>query len=249
MTSITIYTGLSLAAEQAAALLPGARVEGPVQRGALSGDVAAGVAVVVIIDGRFQHALAVSPGEVLDALRAGVRVYGASSMGALRAAELAPYGMVGHGQIYEWIRAEPCFRDDYLGQVFVPGRGAEASMPYADLRFAVRALAAEGALAADLAAEIDACYRELHFAERDLFQLRLALRQRGVDATAAGAAIERLARAPRQKQLDARGVLARVADDLRLVSERNARILDGQRETRRSSAFDMPADMGFQIKI
>ncbi len=40
----------------------------------------------------------------MTALESGVRVFGASSMGALRAAELAPFGMVGVGQVFAWVK-------------------------------------------------------------------------------------------------------------------------------------------------
>lgn len=39
--------------------------------------------------------------EILDLLHRGVHVWGASSMGALRAAELAPFGMRGFGRVFE----------------------------------------------------------------------------------------------------------------------------------------------------
>ena len=42
--------------------------------------------------------------KILDAMDEGIEVFGASSMGALRAAELNTFGMVGHGTIFEWYR-------------------------------------------------------------------------------------------------------------------------------------------------
>ena len=74
--------------------------------------------------------MAVSPTDVMDALRCGLRVYGASSMGALRAVELAPYGMIGHGSIYEHVLHTPYFRDDYLGQTFTEAPEGQQSEPY-----------------------------------------------------------------------------------------------------------------------
>src|SRR3712207_5593379 len=54
-----------------------------------------------IIDGYFEHTPSVRHKEILLALARGVRVYGASSMGALRACETAPYGMIGVGEVFE----------------------------------------------------------------------------------------------------------------------------------------------------
>jgi hypothetical protein len=56
---------------------------------------------VGIIDGYFQWTPAVSHKEILWAISQGVHVFGAASMGALRAAELAPFGMHGVGRIFQ----------------------------------------------------------------------------------------------------------------------------------------------------
>src|SRR5262249_25016326 len=54
-----------------------------------------------IVDGYFEHVPAVWHKEVLWALSQGIHVFGAASMGALRAAELSSFGMVGVGRVYE----------------------------------------------------------------------------------------------------------------------------------------------------
>jgi len=54
-----------------------------------------------IIDGRFHDVPAVWHKEILWALTQGIPVYGSASMGALRAAELAQFGMTGVGWVFE----------------------------------------------------------------------------------------------------------------------------------------------------
>ncbi len=54
-----------------------------------------------IIDGLFERVPTVWHKEILWALCQGIRVYGSASMGALRSAELAAFGMVGVGTIFE----------------------------------------------------------------------------------------------------------------------------------------------------
>jgi len=54
----------------------------------------------VLIDGVFAMRPAVWHKEILLLLARGFRVIGAASMGALRAAELAPFGMIGVGAIF-----------------------------------------------------------------------------------------------------------------------------------------------------
>ncbi|MFJ7306067.1 TfuA-like protein [Streptomyces sp. NPDC099088] len=57
--------------------------------------------VVLIVDGYFLTRPAVRHKEILDLLHRGVRVHGAASLGALRAAELHAFGMVGHGEVFQ----------------------------------------------------------------------------------------------------------------------------------------------------
>jgi hypothetical protein len=55
---------------------------------------------IAIIDGYFEHVPSVWHKEILWALSEGIPVFGASSMGALRASELEQFGMVGIGRIF-----------------------------------------------------------------------------------------------------------------------------------------------------
>ena len=54
-----------------------------------------------IIDGLFERVPSVWHKEILWALCRGIHVYGSASMGALRSAELAAFGMIGVGTIFE----------------------------------------------------------------------------------------------------------------------------------------------------
>lgn len=60
-----------------------------------------GATVIGLVDGHFEQVAPVWHKEILFALSEGVRVYGAASMGALRAAECATFGMIGIGRIYQ----------------------------------------------------------------------------------------------------------------------------------------------------
>lgn len=65
-------------------------------------------ALIGIVDGTFERMPSVWHKEILWALDQGIPVLGAASMGALRAAELAPFGMEGVGEVFA------AFRDDVL---------------------------------------------------------------------------------------------------------------------------------------
>lgn len=109
-----LFVGPSIQAETLKNLLiPGIVVSPPIRRGDLPAALSGGdIRLVAIIDGEFFQNLAVSPKEILAELRRGVVILGGASMGALRAVELAPYGMIGIGQIFEWYRSGAVTRDD-----------------------------------------------------------------------------------------------------------------------------------------
>jgi len=96
-----VFLGPSLSLEQAKEILPDAHYYPPVKCGDIIHVLHQKPARIAIIDGYFENVAAVWHKEILFALECGVEVYGASSMGALRAAELAPFGMKGVGKIFE----------------------------------------------------------------------------------------------------------------------------------------------------
>lgn len=67
---------------------------------------------MVLIDGQFEDRPAVRHKEILWAMAQGIIMIGAASMGALRAAELNDYGMIGVGLIYRWYRRWRLAPDD-----------------------------------------------------------------------------------------------------------------------------------------
>lgn len=95
-----LFLGPTLPAERALAALPDAVLHPPVRHlDVLRLDLEPGDTVAVV-DGLFFQTAAVRHKELLWLLDHGIAVVGSSSMGALRAAELAPYGMRGIGQVF-----------------------------------------------------------------------------------------------------------------------------------------------------
>lgn len=75
-------------------------VRGPAAQGDIARAVLEGATVIGLVDGRYEDVAAPWHKEILFALASGVTVLGAGSLGALRAAECAAYGMIGLGQIF-----------------------------------------------------------------------------------------------------------------------------------------------------
>lgn len=104
--------------------------------------------VVGIVDGYFHQTRAVRHKEILDLLDAGVTVLGASSMGALRAAELDVLGMGGIGGIYRAYRLGELAADDEVALVHGPAdEGYPAvSEPLVNIRATLDLCIREGVL-------------------------------------------------------------------------------------------------------
>ena len=90
------------------AVTPGGRVADteivclpPAQQGDIARAVLQGATVIGLVDGRYEDVAAPWHKEILFALDQGIRMFGAASMGALRAAECAPFGMVAVGVVAE----------------------------------------------------------------------------------------------------------------------------------------------------
>lgn len=91
---------------------------------------------VCIIDGWFDHRPAIRHKEILLALAEGVTMFGASSIGALRAAEMAPCGMIGAGGIFRAFASGRLTGDDEVALVHAPEDWdwRPLSLPLVDVR-------------------------------------------------------------------------------------------------------------------
>lgn len=210
---IKIYSGLCLQQAAVHQVLPQAICCPPVRRGDVLKDIAQGVQIIGIVDGEFFQNLAVAPSEIMDAIRVGVRVYGAGSMGALRAAELDRFGMQGCGEIYRHICEEAYFPDDYLGVIFDAPDEPQLSLPMVDFCATLRSLRAASSLTAEHAQTLRQVYGSLHFTERNLDSLAQHLQVPATDGLSAALDIVRQ-NVINQKQRDGLAMLAQIAQDL-----------------------------------
>jgi len=97
--TIHVFLGPSLPVEEARRLLEAA-YHPPARAGDVLRLVASKPEAIAIIDGYFEQAPSVRHKEILFALSRGISVFGSASMGALRAAELAAFGMRGIGEVF-----------------------------------------------------------------------------------------------------------------------------------------------------
>lgn len=167
MPRATIFAGPSLAAADVAGRID-AELLPPIQRGDIDALLArpARPAAIAIIDGVFLQVPSISPKEVLRAVDAGVAVFGSSSMGALRAAECARYGVIGVGRIFEEYRSGRSDADDEVAMVYDPVDFSAMSEPLINMRFAIEAALAAGATTPAIADRFLAIGKQLYFPRR-----------------------------------------------------------------------------------
>ena len=200
MNRTLIFLGPTLPVATAQAVLPEASYRPPIRRGDLIRALNERPAIIGIVDGQFLQSLAVSPLEIFAALRAGTIVLGAASMGALRAVEMAPFGMIGVGTIFRWFRDRRLVAEDELAVAYDPATGSALSDALVNMRYALSRAAADQVIRPETRRVLLRLAKSQYFSERsyhstlclaetlvprsELARLRSWLRERSPDLKA-----------------------------------------------------------------
>lgn len=117
--NLLVYLGTSIGHARARFLLPSAQYHPPLQAGDFE-KLLILPKVILVLDGYYSEAL---EDQVVNLLDAGVKIYGASGLGAFLAAKLKSSGMLGVGSIYQRF-AEGVYQGESVlrCQVLVQGR-------------------------------------------------------------------------------------------------------------------------------
>lgn len=166
MQNVVVYIGPSLDLKSAKDILPDAEFLPPVKRGDVSSAVSAGAKILVIIDGVFFQNEAVAHREILGAVKSGVKVFGSSSMGALRASELDTLGMVGIGKIYEDYKSGKIIADDEVGLVYDKETGMSLSDPMVNIRASFSKALDEGVIDSEEEASLIMTCKNIYYPDR-----------------------------------------------------------------------------------
>jgi hypothetical protein len=147
---------------------PGISRYGPVAMGSVFRAVEAGYRRVGIVDGYFGNTPSVWHKEILYAISQGVEVVGAASMGALRAAELCQFGMVGIGRIFRLFRMGLWTDDDEVAVLHatVELGYCPLSDTMANIRFTLRRLRRMGSASREVETELLRRMKARHFSKR-----------------------------------------------------------------------------------
>ncbi|AFZ26489.1 hypothetical protein Cylst_4399 [Cylindrospermum stagnale PCC 7417] len=213
-SQIFIYLGPTLSLTQASQILP-ARYLAPVRCGDILACLRLQPRVIGIIDGFFDSSTAVWHKEILWALEAGVRVFGASSMGALRAAELQVFGMEGFGSIFTAYREGQYIGDDEVAILHSSAQSQYQPLTDAlvNIRATVNHALSKNIIDSAQANLIISCAQGQFFAQRHLAQAVTDAETQGGDPQVLAQFREFVKNGGYvdQKQLDAIGLLKHLA--------------------------------------
>jgi hypothetical protein len=124
--------------------------------------------ILAIIDGYFHQVPAIPHKEILFAMAHGVRVLGASSIGALRAAELDTLGMEGVGTIYRLFKNGDLDSDDEVAvrHAYSDQGYRSLTQPLVNIRHILKIARMNGVISRAAAMTLLRIAKRLHYTER-----------------------------------------------------------------------------------
>ena len=181
-----VFLGPSLPLAEARNLCRDAEFHPPVRFGDLYALACDPPGQVLIVDGVFYDDTPVWQREILELLQEGWQVLGAASMGALRALELAPYGMIGLGTVFEWYRSGWIEGDDEVALMHgtVEMGYLPLTLPLVDVRHVLAGLERQGVLDPDQVAGILGAFKHRGYVTRTRSALMELVRAEGADVAA-----------------------------------------------------------------
>jgi hypothetical protein len=157
----------------------------PAMLGSVFKAVTAGFEKIGIIDGYFGNNPSIWHKEILYALGSGASIYGSSSIGALRAAELYPYGMRGVGGVFRSFARGELTDDDEVCVLhsirelgFVPLTEA-----LVNTRATLRRLSQKGLISSFSVQQVLQALKSVHFSRRTRAQILEFLARYGACVT------------------------------------------------------------------
>lgn len=156
----------------------------PVRQGELYRAALGRPALIGVIDGYFEVTPTVWHKEILWAMAQGIHVYGAASIGALRAAELGAFGMKGIGRIYEDFRDGVLEDDDEVALLHGPEELGYPSITDAmvNIRATLASATRDGIVSRGAAMNLTAIAKQLFYKDRSYEAMLRAAVAFGVNA-------------------------------------------------------------------
>jgi hypothetical protein len=165
--SVYVFAGPTLSPEEACAELDAIYLP-PVSQGDVYRVTLTRPRAIGIIDGYFECVPAVWHKEILWAMTQGIHVYGSASMGALRAVELAAFGMEGVGAIFEAYRDGTLEDDDEVAVAHGPAETGyrPLSVAMVNIRFTLSAAVKARVISSATRATLERIGKDLFYPDR-----------------------------------------------------------------------------------
>lgn len=216
MIKIIVYTGLSLPFDEAKEILDSCDdveviYKKPIKRGDLNHALKENPDIIAIIDGVFHQNSAVGHKEILKVMNNGIKVYGASSMGALRASELDTLGMTGVGYVYSQYATGKVDSDDDVA-VMLDGDTLEAlSEPLINMDYIFSNAVSENIIDESEKDELMKIAKSTYYPQRNYAQ---TLHKSGLSDDKKGKLINFIRQSPDIKKEDAKELLENIKNEI-----------------------------------
>jgi len=163
-----LFVGPSLP-DAANFVTPDITVRPPATQGDILTAIKGGATAIGLIDGGFEYTASVWHKEILYGLARGVIVLGAASMGALRAAECHPFGMIGIGRIFEDYRDGVVIDDADVALMHAPAEMnyLPLTVPMVNVRATLLNALSKGLMTASEMDALERAAQAIFFKERD----------------------------------------------------------------------------------
>jgi hypothetical protein len=211
MAEVSLFAGPTAHGIERSALLPvGTQLLPPARRGDIDRLIESSEpGVVIVCDGVFQIAPAVSHAELCRALDGGWQVWGVSSIGAIRAHELRSEGMRGFGYVHAQFERFADFTDDEMCLLHFPEAPYfPVSEALVNLRYALERRHADLGISEAAQTRLISALRELWFGDRTEEKIRsLMLEHAGISQASTEALLDWLRR-HRAKTIDLAELMA-----------------------------------------
>ncbi|WP_407413843.1 TfuA-related McrA-glycine thioamidation protein [Methanobrevibacter sp.] len=212
MVKIIIYAGLSIPFSEAKEILDSTTdveviYKRPIQRGDLSQALKETPDIIGIIDGVFHQNSAVGHKEILNVLKKDVKVFGASSMGALRASELDTLGMVGIGYVYNQYASGEVDSDDAVAVMLDSDTLEPLSEPLINMKYVFENAVAKNILTSDEKDELLNIAKKTYYPKRNYAK---TLSDSNLDSDKKGELIDFIRESKDIKKEDAKELLTHI---------------------------------------
>ena len=216
-----VFAGPSISRQEVEAF-PGVEWRPPVSQGDVYRGAQTAPDVIAIVDGYFEGRPSVWHKEILWAMSRGIHLFGASSMGALRAAELHPFGMRGVGEIFAYFRDGILEDDDEVAVLHGP---AELGYPSVSLAMVNARKSINSALEASIISQtvaetLVALAKSIYYQQRQWKEVFALAQESGIDIKVLAAFESWLENCEQDLKLeDARAMLVQLGEFMQSTRE------------------------------